>query len=221
MGKGIQLPLIDPEPNPAGPLKVCRQRSITLAPAEGSKHRQALEYGGEQRQKVYFRLRNSVEGYNGYAKSPLAEAIEAAGGRRIRGIAAQTVLLVFQLAHANQRKIKNWVGTLALSGQPAQAHPPRPDDQTARTLDPDRPSITDNVGIQRSPGAQRTTPEPSPRPTGHRRGLLCVQCHSYRMALATQSQPGARSTRNGPPPGLSSLVKTRLIGSSTCARGGS
>ncbi|MFE6757860.1 hypothetical protein ACFVDQ_30375 [Streptomyces sp. NPDC057684] len=117
MSRGIQLPLVAPEPSPAGPLKVCRQRSITLAPAEGSKHWQALEYGGEQWQKVYFRLRNSVEGYNGYAKSPLAEAIEAAGGRRIRGIAAQTVLLVFQLAHANQRKIKNWVDTLALSGQ--------------------------------------------------------------------------------------------------------
>ncbi|MET7538427.1 hypothetical protein [Streptomyces sp. NPDC005349] len=92
-------------------------RSITLAPAEGSKHWQALEYGGEQWQKVHFRLRNSVEGYNGYAKSPLAEAIEAAGGRRIRGIAARTVLLVFQLAHANQWKIKNWIDTLALSGE--------------------------------------------------------------------------------------------------------
>ncbi|MET7514671.1 hypothetical protein ABZS88_14580 [Streptomyces sp. NPDC005480] len=102
---------------PAGPLKVCRQRTITLAPAEGSKHWQALDYEGEQWQRVYFRLRNSVEGYNGYAKSPLAEAIEAAGGRRLRGIAAETVLLVFQPAHANQRKIKNWLDTLALSGQ--------------------------------------------------------------------------------------------------------
>ncbi|MGW6359428.1 hypothetical protein ACWFR5_30710 [Streptomyces sp. NPDC055092] len=80
MGKGIQLPLVDPEPSPAGPLKVCRQHSITLAPAEGSKHWQTLEYGGKQWQRVYFRLRNSAEGYNGYAKSPLAEAIEAAGG---------------------------------------------------------------------------------------------------------------------------------------------
>ncbi|MFF8843443.1 hypothetical protein ACF08N_12035 [Streptomyces sp. NPDC015127] len=116
MGRGIHLPLVDPEPSPAGPLKVCRQRSVTLAPAEGAKHWQALEYGDAEWQKVYFRLRNSVEGYNGYAKNPLAEAIEAAGSRRIRGIAAQTILLVFQLAHANRRKIKNWVETLALNG---------------------------------------------------------------------------------------------------------
>ncbi|WP_406731496.1 hypothetical protein [Streptomyces sp. NBC_01794] len=116
MGRGIHLPLVDPEPSPAGPPKVCRQRSITLAPAEGAKHWQALEYGDQEWQKVYFRLRNSVEGYN-YAKNPLAEAIEASGSRRIGGIAAQTILLVFQLAHANRRKIKNWVETLALNGE--------------------------------------------------------------------------------------------------------
>ncbi|QHY96842.1 hypothetical protein SSPS47_17190 [Streptomyces sp. S4.7] len=117
MGRGIQLPLVDPQPNPMGPLKVCRQRSVTLAPAEGAKHWQSLEYGTDEWQKTYFRLRNSVEGYNGYAKNPLAEAIEASGTRRIRDIAAQTVLLAFQLAHANRRKIAKWLETLALGGE--------------------------------------------------------------------------------------------------------
>jgi hypothetical protein len=117
MGRGVQLPLIDPEPNPRRPTQGLPPAQHHPRPAEGSKHWQALDYGGEQWQRVYFRLRNSVEGYNGYAKSPLAEAIEAAGGRRLRGIAAETVLLVFQPAHANQRKIKNWLDTLALSGQ--------------------------------------------------------------------------------------------------------
>ncbi|MER5466823.1 hypothetical protein ABT010_40680, partial [Streptomyces sp. NPDC002668] len=36
MGQGIHLPLVDPEPSPAGPLKVCRQRSVTVAPTAGS-----------------------------------------------------------------------------------------------------------------------------------------------------------------------------------------
>ncbi|MFD3572546.1 hypothetical protein [Streptomyces sp. NPDC058644] len=117
LGRGIHLPLIDPEPSPAGPLKVCRQRTITISPEAGAKHWQSLEYGGPEWQKVYFRLRNSIEGYNGYAKNPLAEGIEAAGSRRIRGIAAQTILLAFQLAHANRRKIKKWLDTLALDGQ--------------------------------------------------------------------------------------------------------
>ncbi|MGW5063294.1 ankyrin repeat domain-containing protein [Streptomyces sp. NPDC004096] len=117
VGRGIHLPLVDPEPNPTGPLRVCRQRTITISPEAGAKHWQALEYGGAEWQKVYFRLRNSVEGYNGYAKNPLAEGIESAGSRRIRGIAAQTILLAFQLAHANRRKIKKWLDTLALNSE--------------------------------------------------------------------------------------------------------
>ncbi|WP_181767337.1 hypothetical protein [Streptomyces albidus (ex Kaewkla and Franco 2022)] len=40
---------------------------------------------------------------------------------RTRRITAQTILLVFQLAHAVRRKIKNRVETLALGGQ----HPRR------------------------------------------------------------------------------------------------
>ncbi|WP_405881054.1 hypothetical protein OG762_22130 [Streptomyces sp. NBC_01136] len=117
LGHGIHIPLIDPEPSPAGPLKICRQRTITVSPEAGAKHWQSLEYGSPEWQKIYFRLRNSVEGYNGYAKNPLAEGIEAAGSRRIRGIAAQTILLAFQLAHANRRKIKSWLETLALGGE--------------------------------------------------------------------------------------------------------
>jgi hypothetical protein len=108
---------VDPAPNPAGPVLVRRQRSVTVGAEAGAKQWQALEYGTEEWQKIYFRLRNSVEGFNGFAKNSLAESIAASGTRRIRGIAAQTVLLVFQLAHANRRKIKNWVETLALDGQ--------------------------------------------------------------------------------------------------------
>ncbi|WP_246113930.1 hypothetical protein [Streptomyces montanus] len=67
MGRGIHLPLIAPEPSPAGPLKVCRERTITVSPEVGPKQWQALDYGSPEGQKVYFRLRNSVEGYNGYA----------------------------------------------------------------------------------------------------------------------------------------------------------
>ncbi|MFJ2397487.1 hypothetical protein ACIOTI_32675 [Streptomyces sp. NPDC087843] len=117
LGRGIQLPLVDPEPSPAGSLKVCRQRTITVSPEASARRWRALEYGGPERQKIYFRLRNGVEGYNGYAKNPLAEGIEAAGSRRIRGIAAQTILLAFQLAHADRCKIKNWLEALPLGGE--------------------------------------------------------------------------------------------------------
>ncbi|MCT9143674.1 hypothetical protein [Streptomyces violarus] len=74
---------------------------------------------------MYFRLRNSVEGINGYAKGPLYERLEDAGTRRIRGIAAQTLLLAFQLAHANRRKLTAWADSIALHGDRPHRRPTR------------------------------------------------------------------------------------------------
>ncbi|MFI8927131.1 hypothetical protein ACIG3E_05500 [Streptomyces sp. NPDC053474] len=125
LGTRPHLPLADPEPTPAGPLTVCRQHSITIDPEAGAQHRQDLDYGGEDWQRVYFRLRNSVEAFNSYAKDPAYEAIEQAGRRRIRGIAAQTLLLAFQLAHANQRKLTRWVDTLPAVGARPRRRPTR------------------------------------------------------------------------------------------------
>lgn len=75
-----------------GPLKICRQNAITVSAEAGAKRWRSLDYGSPEWQKVYFRL-------------------------RIRGIAAQTILLAFQLAHANGRKIRKWLDTLSLGGE--------------------------------------------------------------------------------------------------------
>jgi hypothetical protein len=125
LGSRASLPLADPEPTPAGPLTVCRQHSITVEPEAGAQHRQELAYGSPDWQRVYFRLRNSVESFNGFAKDPAYEAIEQAGRRRIRGIAAQTFLLAFQLAHANMRKLTRWLDTLPVPGGRPRRRPTR------------------------------------------------------------------------------------------------
>lgn len=114
-----------PRAPPAGPAKICAQQSITIPPEAGAQHHQALPYGGPDWQRVYFRLRNSVEGFNGFAKDPPYEAIEQPGTRRIRGIAAQTILLDFQLAHANRRKIDRWLATIPPDGHPPHRRPTR------------------------------------------------------------------------------------------------
>ncbi|WP_406400861.1 hypothetical protein OH805_17645 [Streptomyces sp. NBC_00879] len=85
---------------------------------------------------------------NGYAKSPIAEAIGAAGSLRIRGIAAQTILLAFQLAHADRTKIKEWVETLALGGEPPrEAHLAQAENEAAAQLNPHRLPRTDRLTI--------------------------------------------------------------------------
>ncbi|WP_340377642.1 hypothetical protein U5640_22905 [Streptomyces sp. SS7] len=125
LGRGIHLPLVDPAPSPAGSPPCCSQKTVTVPPEAGAGLWQPLQYGSEAWQRVYFRLRNSVEGINGYAKDPLYERLEDAGTRRIRGIAAQTLLLAFQLAHANRRKLRAWADSIALHDDRPRRRPTR------------------------------------------------------------------------------------------------
>ena len=125
LARGIHLPLVDPAPSPTDPPKVCSKRSITIAPESGAAQWQALQYASEAWQRVYFRLRNAVESINGYGKDPLKECFEQGGTRRIRGIAAQGILLAFQLAHANVRKLAAWADSVVLADEPAKRRPTR------------------------------------------------------------------------------------------------
>lgn len=109
LGTGVHLTLATAPSFPVDLPKVCEQASVTIPPDVGVKHAQALPYGTAEWCRVYHGLRNSVESFNGYAKDANHEAIEDSGRRRIRGIDAQTILLAFQLAHANKRKIAAWL----------------------------------------------------------------------------------------------------------------
>ena len=87
-------------------------------PFTKQKHRSGARISAE--------LKINSEGFNGYAKDANHESIEDAG-RRIRGIAAQTILLAFQLAHANRRKIAAWADKLPDpgTGRPRRRPGPR------------------------------------------------------------------------------------------------
>ncbi|MFI1890517.1 hypothetical protein [Streptomyces jumonjinensis] len=125
LGRGIRLPLINPAPSPAGSPTACTQRTITLPPEAGTQLWQPLQYGTTEWQRVYFRLRNAIEGMNGFGKDALYEHLESGGTRRIRGISAQAMLLAFQLAHANKRKLATWAGSIALNGDQPHRRPTR------------------------------------------------------------------------------------------------
>jgi hypothetical protein len=53
----------------------------------------------------YTTLRNTDEGWNGFAKDPAHEALAQTARRRVRGIAAQGILITFLYVSANLRKI--------------------------------------------------------------------------------------------------------------------
>ncbi|WP_432000179.1 hypothetical protein [Streptomyces sioyaensis] len=96
---------------------------------------QELDHGLAPWVHHYFRLRNRVEHFNSYAKDH--EAIERSRTRRIRGIAAQTLLLSFQIAHANHRKLTTWLDTLpSPTSHPDAAPPPATRPRTPTTGPP-------------------------------------------------------------------------------------
>ena len=90
---------------PADPPKVCTQTAVTIAPDIGARHRQDLAFGSEKWRRVYATYRNTIEGTNAYVKDPAHESLQAAGRRRVRGIAAQSVFVGLLLMAANIRKI--------------------------------------------------------------------------------------------------------------------
>lgn len=87
------------------PPDACRQQSIMLPPEEGAKFAQPLTYRSPDWERVYATLRNSIEGMNGFVKDSAFEGMGDPQNRRIRGVAAQSVLVAFQLMAANFRKI--------------------------------------------------------------------------------------------------------------------
>jgi hypothetical protein len=91
------------------PPKICIQGSITLPPDAGAKFRQAFAHETGEWHRAYATLRNSNEGMNGFIKDGAREAVDDPERRRIRGVAAQSVLVSFQFFAANIRKVNEFL----------------------------------------------------------------------------------------------------------------
>jgi hypothetical protein len=93
---------------PFDPPALCRQHAITIAPDVGARFAQSLSFGSELWARHYATLRNTIEGWNGFAKDPAHEALAQPARRRVRGIAAQGILITFLYVAANLRKIDTY-----------------------------------------------------------------------------------------------------------------
>ena len=87
---------------------ICSQSAITIAPDVGVRHAQSLAFGSEPWARTYATLRNTIEGWNAFAKDPAHEALAQAPRRRVRGIAAQGVFITLLFVAANLRKIDTY-----------------------------------------------------------------------------------------------------------------
>jgi len=94
---------------PAEPVAVCTQQTVTFRPGPMAKYEQTLPYGTDEWHARYTVLRQTIESTNGVAKDPAKEALAAQGRRRVRGIAAQTLLVAFLLLAVSLRKIRKFL----------------------------------------------------------------------------------------------------------------
>lgn len=115
----------EPPPIPERFTPARTQRTVTLPTEAGAQLWQPLQYGTAEWQRVHSRLRNAVEGMNGFGKDPLYERREPGATRRIRGVAAHAVLLASPLAHANKRKLATWAGSVPLHDNRPHRRPTR------------------------------------------------------------------------------------------------
>ena len=95
------------------PPRCCRQESVTISPEAGAKFSQDLPFGTPEHKRTFGPLRNSVEGTNGSLKDGGHEGMADPQRRRIRGVAAQTILVAFQVLAGNLRRIDGFLNRMA------------------------------------------------------------------------------------------------------------
>lgn len=93
------------------PPAVCAQQTVTTDASAYSKHQQTLAHRGEKWTKVYGSLRNTIEGTNATAKDSSKQPIEPGDHRRVRGVAATSLVVAVLLAARNLRKIATFMRT--------------------------------------------------------------------------------------------------------------
>lgn len=93
--------LFDDEPD-----RACTNKKTFNVPSSfGVKHRQRLPHGSPEWQARYGLMRSANEGANGYLKDEAKESVGSPQRRRVRGLAAQQILVAFLVFGANLRKI--------------------------------------------------------------------------------------------------------------------
>lgn len=128
---------------------VCEKQTVTTDAAAYNKHQQALAHRGETWTKVYGSLRNTIEGTNATAKDSSKQPIEPSDRRRVRGIAATSLVVAILLAARNLRKIATFMRNADMNHADGSMAVTKPKAKRARrpVLDdwhPDHPDHPDN-----------------------------------------------------------------------------
>jgi hypothetical protein len=101
-----KMPVLNP---PDEPDEICTHKVSVSFPIEaGAKFRQAAQFGSDEWAAAYQHDRSAIEGSNGYMKDGARESIETASRRRLRGYAAQYLLITILVVTANLRRLQKF-----------------------------------------------------------------------------------------------------------------
>lgn len=131
--------------------KCCVQESVTIPPEAGAKFFQSIPFATEEWHRVFGALRNAVEGMNGYLKDSAFQGLANPQRRRVRGVAAQSVLVTCQIVAANWRKIDSFLQAVASVGTFRRPRP-RPRRRT-QSLENRRPQPFEPTGGRAPPNS--------------------------------------------------------------------
>lgn len=85
--------------------RICTQTSVDFGPEDNLKQRQDFVFGDQVWERTYRHDRNSIESTNAQFKDSAHENAGAPGRRRVRGLAAQQIMLTFMLVAYNFRRL--------------------------------------------------------------------------------------------------------------------
>ncbi len=114
--------------------RICRQTSVSFPPTAGAKYRQDIQYGTEEWHEMYATARNTIEGFNGFIKDGAHEALADPTRRRLRGRAAQHLLIALLVMAANVRKIRAFMEGLKATSKEKQQRAQRRQNRKRESL---------------------------------------------------------------------------------------
>jgi len=133
----------------AAPPACCTNDSETVPPEPGAKFAQTLPYASPEWRRTYNALRNATEGMNGFLKVTVHEGLGQSDRRRVHGVAAQSVLVAFQIMAGNVRKIRSFEERRAAEAGTLR-HLPRRRRRTTRSLEEWHPDVRGQAPVDDS-----------------------------------------------------------------------
>jgi len=103
-----KIDIIDPPDEEHAGLVCTNKRSVNIPATAGAKLAQEIQYGSDQWAREYAVDRGAIEAKNAYLKDGSKEALEVPTKRRLRGYAAQYLLIGLSVVTANLRRIQSF-----------------------------------------------------------------------------------------------------------------